>query len=95
VHTSPYTDLFTHGIAKALIQCAHHTLFTILKLQDLGYSVDYSKAEPLVEPKARREERLLQQAAYLAAGGTNTGVRYLQNDIVDWPIKQHVAGQAY
>jgi SAM-dependent MidA family methyltransferase len=70
--------------------CDSCTLFALLTLQDLGYTVDFSKAEPLVEPKARREARLLQQAAYIAAGGTDTGVRYLHNDIIDWPVKQHV-----
>jgi hypothetical protein len=69
-----------------------HTL--LLLLQDLGYTVDFSKADPLTETSSLREARQQKEAAIIAAGETpfsaKTEVLRLHDDILQRPVREHI-----
>jgi hypothetical protein len=63
-------------------------------LQDLGYTVDFSKADPLKETASLKEARQQREAAIIAAGelpfSAKKEILRLQNDILHRPVREHI-----
>jgi hypothetical protein len=72
----------------------HGRLCTQLHQQDLGYTVDYSKADPLEESAALKKARQQKEAAIIAAGylpfSAKKEILRLNNDILQLPVREHI-----
>jgi hypothetical protein len=68
-------------------------LLILLLLQDIGYTVNYTMADPLVEPRNIKEARQQEEAAIIAAGATpfsaKTEVLRLHGDVLQRPVRKH------
>jgi hypothetical protein len=62
--------------------------------QDLGYTVDFSKADPLTETSSLKEARQQKEAAIIAAGelpfSAKKEILRLHDDILQRPVREHI-----